>query len=449
MNYWLAESCNLSECHLPLFAMMGDLSRNGRETARTNYGAPGWVSHHNIDLWRQSAPVGMGMQFADPTWANFCMSGPWLCAHLWQHYQFTQDKQFLGETAYPIMKGAAEFCLAWLIDDGKGGLTTCPSVSTENSFIAPNGKVAQVSAGCTLDLALIRELFGNCEEASALLRVDTAFAEQLHAAADRLPPFKIGSKGQLQEWAIDFAENQPGQRHMSHLYPLYPGSLITPRKTPELAQAARRSLELRLANGGAYTGWSRAWAISLWARLGDGEKAWESLRMLIETSTGINLFDKHPSGESMTEAMRRSSGKGTPGKSVAPVQGIFQIDGNFGATAAMAEMLLQSHDEEIALLPALPVEWESGSVNGLCARGRLAISLVWTAPTAGEVTIDSLGAGVHQLRAPKGCRFRVAEDNSAGRRTVSFSSEDRGVAHVTLGAGAKCRLIFAPMPKTG
>jgi len=305
-----------------------------------------------------------------------------------------------------------------------------------------------VSAGCTLDLALIRELFGNCEEACALLKVDQTFAGQLRAATDRLPPFKIGSKGQLQEWAIDFGENQPGQRHMSHLYPLYPGSLITPRKTPELAGAARKSLELRLANGGAYTGWSRAWAISLWARLGDGEKAWESLRMLIETSTGINLFDKHPFGESMTEAMRRSSGKASPGRTVAPVRGIFQIDGNFGATAAIAEMLLQSHDGEIALLPALPGEWASGSVTGLRARGRLAVNLAWKTPTAGEVTIDSLGAGVHRLRAPNDCQFQMAEDGSAEKRAMRFSPEDRAVVYLTINPNAKYRLSFEPLQKT-
>jgi alpha-L-fucosidase 2 len=381
--------------------MIGDLSVNGTKTAATNYGLPGWVSHHNVDLWRQSAPVGEALQFSDPTWANFAMSGPWFCQHLWEHYSFTGDREYLRKTAYPIMKGSAEFCLGWLIEDSQGGLTTCPSVSTENSFLAPNGKSAQVSSGCTMDIALITELFTNCEAASAVLNEDREFAAKLAAARKRLPAYKIGRYGQLQEWSVDFDENQPGQRHMSHLYPVYPGGQITPRSTPELALAARKSLERRLANGGAYTGWSRAWAIGLWARLGDGDMAWESLKMLIQHSTGDNLFDTHPSGEAMTAAMKRSTGAGAAAAPKRP-SSTFQIDGNFGATAGIAELLLQSHDGEIAFLPALPVSWPGGSVQGLRARGGAEVDIAWTSGRPVATTMRALADGRFRLRAPKG-----------------------------------------------
>jgi alpha-L-fucosidase 2 len=244
MNYWPAETCNLTECHEPLFDLIEGLSRNGRLTAKVNYGAAGWVSHHNVDLWRQSGPVGEGS--GSPTWANWPMSGPWLCAHLWEHYLFSGDAEHL-KRAYPIMKGAAEFYLDWLIEDGRGHLTTCPSLSTENTFRAPDGRTAQVSAGCTMDMALIAELFENCIAAARLLSVDEDFAARLGKARGRLIPFQIGKYGQLQEWSKDFEESEPGQRHMSHMYPLFPGSQITPRKTPALAKAARVSLERRLA----------------------------------------------------------------------------------------------------------------------------------------------------------------------------------------------------------
>ena len=380
MNYWHAQTTNLSECHTPLFDMVTDLSKNGAITAKVNYDAKGWVSHHNIDLWRQSAPVGMGTLFADPTWANFSMSGPWLCQHLWEHYRFTGDKRYLRETAYPVMKGAAEFCLSWLVEDNKGQLTTCPSFSTENSFFAPNGKPANTSAGCTMDLALIRELFSNIASATADLDVDHEFAATLESTMRRLPPYQIGKYGQLQEWYQDFDENQPGQRHMSHLYPVYPGWEITSHNKPELWAAARKSLERRLANGGAYTGWSRAWAIGLWARLLDGNMAWESLKMLLEHSTGANLFDTHPA--------RGGS--------------IFQIDGNFGTTAGIAEMLLQSHDNEIALLPALPTAWQEGSVEGLCARGGLEVSIAWNEGGIMSAQVLAVQTGKHTFRVPTG-----------------------------------------------
>jgi alpha-L-fucosidase 2 len=271
MNYWLAETCNLSECHLPLIAMVQDLSVNGAKTAAVNYGAPGWCAHHNVDLWRQSAPAGNGEPWAAPTWANWCMAGVWLSAHLWEHYAFTGDTVYLREVAYPVMRGAAEFCVGWLIEDGQGGLTTCPSVSPENFFVAPNGEAANVSAGTTMDIALIREIFANCTEAGKLLEVDAEFRANLAELTKRLPPYKIGSFGQLQEWSIDFVEKFPGMRHLSHLYPVYPGNQITPRGTPALAVAARKSLERRLAfafkEQGAFTGWGRAWVIALWACL--------------------------------------------------------------------------------------------------------------------------------------------------------------------------------------
>jgi len=383
MNYWLAETCNLNECHEPLFHLIEGLAKTGARTAEVNYGCRGWVSHHNVDLWRQSAPVG-DFGKGSPTWANWSMSGPWLCAHLWEHYAFMDDTTFLRERAYPLMKSAAEFCLDWLVERKDGRLTTCPSESTENNFTAPDGRTAETSDGCTMDMALISELFGNCMEAARLLRMDAEFAAKLKAARARLIPYQIGKYSQLQEWSKDFVEKTPGQRHMSHMYPLFPGSEFTSRRNREFWQAARVSLERRLAAGGAYTGWSRAWAINFWARLLDGEKAYESVAMLLQHSTGPNLFDTHPSGNSS----------------------IFQIDGNFGGTAAIAEMLLQSHDGGIDFLPALPKAWPDGRVTGLRARGGVVVDLQWAEGKATDARLHVGRAGDLLLRTATGTRIQ-------------------------------------------
>lgn len=415
MNYWPAETCNLSECAEPLFDFIADLSQTGARAARETYALPGWCAHHNIDLWRSANPVGEGV--GKPTWANWNMAGPWLCAHLAEHVRFTGDEKFLREKAWPLLRGCAEFCVAYLIEDGHGRLTTCPSESTENDFLAPDGKPAMTSAGCTMDMTLIRELFTNCIEFARELRLDDPLVTKMEAALPRLVPFQIGSKGQIQEWSVDFKESTPGQRHMSHLYGLYPGNQITPRETPELARAARRSLELRLENGGAYTGWSRSWAICFWARLLDGNKAWESIAMLLEHSTDMALLDTHPMGKGF----------------------VFQIDGNFGATAAIAELLLQSHGGTIDLLPALPEAWPAGKVSGLCARGGLEVGLVWSGGKATAATLECRRSGAFLLRAPAGQKVAAIR---RGKVDVPFTPQPDGVVSAQLMAGQRYALSF-------
>jgi alpha-L-fucosidase 2 len=416
MNYWLAETCNLSDCHLPLVDLIEGLSKNGKQTAEINYGLGGWVSHHNADLWRQTGPVGQGS--GDPTWANWPMSGPWLCAHLWEHYQFTRDKEFLRKRAYPVLKGSAEFYLGWLIDDGKGHLTTCPSESTENRFVAPNGKIAQTSAGCTMDMALIRELFTNCIDAATLLAVDADFRKKLDQAKAKLLPFQVGKFGQLQEWSIDFKESNPGFGHMSHLYPVYPGSQITPKQTPDLAKAARISLERRLKYSGGFGGWPGAWAVNLWARLHDGDRAYDCLNFFLNRSAGPNLFNIFRGRDSV----------------------VFQIDGNFGATAGIAEMLLQSHDGAISILPALPSAWPNGQFKGLRARGGVEVDVTWSGGRAREAVLHCRVAGEQHLRPPYGQSIAKIVANGAG---VSLKHETDGTVSIRMLAGKEYRVTFA------
>ncbi|MBE6052932.1 MAG: glycoside hydrolase family 95 protein [Clostridium sartagoforme] len=365
MNYWPAEVCNLSECHEPLLNMIKDLSISGRKTAKEEFNCEGWTANHNVDIWRYSRTVRGSCE-----WGYWPMGGPWLTQHIWEHYDFTRDNEFLKEY-YDVLKESANFLLSWLKEDSDGVLNTIPSTSPENNFLDHKRRACAASKSSTMDISIARDLFTNIIKASEELEIDLEFREKIKSALDKLPKYKINKFGGIQEWFKDFEEKEPGHRHISHLFGLYPGKEITEYKNKDLLEACKNTLSRRLSQGGGHTGWSCAWIINFYARLKDSDLSYKYLKTLLNKLTYPNLFCVHPP---------------------------FQIDGNFGGTAGIAEMLIQSHTDYIEILPSIPKAWKCGQVKGLKARGGFTIDISWKDSRLISIKIKSKAEGICNVK---------------------------------------------------
>ena len=420
MNYWPAEVANLPETAEVLAEFVRRLSVPGARTAREMYGARGWTLHHLTDPFGRTG-------VADGVWGVSPMAGPWMTFPLWDHYEFTGDERFLRETAYPLMKGAAEFVADFLILSPAGELVTSPSHSPENSYLDPaTGKPESLTYAATVDIEIARALIENCLRAQGVLGIDADFGRRLKEIRAKLPPFRVGKYGQLQEWIQDYDEAEPGHRHMSHMLALYPLDLITPG-TPTLFDAARKTIARRLENGGGQTGWSRAWIVSFSARLLDGEAAYANLLVLLRKSTLTNLFDTHPP---------------------------FQIDGNFGGTAGIAEMLLQSHGGLIRALPALPKAWPEGRATGLCARGGFVIDMAWSAGALTSLRALSKTGGVLKIlnpfgRTPFDVRGAALRPGEAAKDILEFTTRPGTIIELAGHPAPAVRPVAGPSAAGG
>lgn len=414
MNYWPAEICNLSECHMPLFEHLERMLENGKRTAREMYGCRGFVAHHNTDVWADTAPQDLAIPAT-----YWVMGGAWLATHIWKHFRYTMDQDFL-ERMYPILFECVQFFGDFLMED-EGELVICPSVSPENTYIMKNGKTGRLCMSSTMDTAILRDILIQFLESERILGKQSDLGEQAVRILEKLPGFGVGRHGQLMEWREDYDEWEIGHRHFSHLYPIFPSNQINEYENAELLEAGKKALERRMQHGGGHTGWSCAWLINLYARFGDGDSAVRYIHDLLGKLTAPNLFDMHP-----------------PLDRIPGIPWVFQIDGNLGGACGIAQLLLQSHLDEIRLLPALPSSWKEGRVTGLCAEGGFETDICWQDGRLKEAVLYAKKGG----RAVVRCGEKLAVSTAGKEVPVSVDEKGRYVWETQVGEAYRMEAVF-------